>query len=370
MPATVGKNNVQAAIAATKKLVPGADRKYRDKPAESKGGMLPAGVRGIALLSGFKFDVKSDGFYQGKPFVAFRGVVKQCKDAQGNDYRGSLFYHEVVFADGRAWGKKPGKKAEVKVDEAMNNMKLLGADLSEATFDDWQDIMETLIGDNTHFYFRTWSSEDTKDSKTPSRNPRVNTEIIRKAENFVDDEETVTVVEDSETETNEEEQTEEEIGDEEAHDSTNGQPTEEQEQDYVALAAVADSTDKKKAAQAKEAAKVIQSAAEEAGVDFESLGSWGEVAEAIVGTSQDDGEAQTEDQEEVTEEEPEEEAPPARGDVFNYKPIDPKTKKPVRKAVECEVIKVYGPKKKVDLKNLENNKTTYKDVDWEKLIAV
>ena len=362
MPATVGKNNVQVAISAVKKVAPGADRKYREKPAESKGGMLPAGLRGVAQLSGFKFDVKTDGFYKGKPFVAFRGIVKRCKDGQGNDYRGSLFYHEVVFAEGRAWGNKPGKKAEAKVDEAMNNMKLLGADLSEATFEDWQDIMETLVGEDTHFHFRTWSREATKDDK----NPRVNAEIVRKAEGFVDDEDELPVVE--ETEENEEVDTEE-AGDEEAHDSTNGQPTEEQERDYVALAAVADSTDKKKAHEAEEAAGILQSAAKEAGIDFESYDSWEDVAEALVTGSTDDAESEEEASEEQ-EAEDEEEVVPAKGDVVNYKPLDPKTKKPMRKPVECEIVKVYGPKKKADLKNLENNKTVYKDVDWDKLIAV
>ena len=364
MPAKTVTNPAAAAIAAMNKVAPGADKEYRDKPAESKGGMLPAGLRGIAELTGFKFDVKAEGFNKGKAFVAFRGAVKKCVDAQGNDYRGSLFYHEVTFADGRGFGDKPGKKAKAKVDEAMNTMKLLGADLSDSVAKDWTRIMAAVIDERVHFHFRTWAMEP-----TPAQpNPRVNAEVIRVAEDFQDDEAGEEVVDNTEVEVvAEEEEVVEEAGEEVVEEEV----TESEEGvDYVALGELADSTNKKRAKEAKEAAATLQTAAEEVGLDFEALGSWSEVAEALAsagGETADEGEAEEEPEAEPEAEAEPEQVTPVKGDVVEYKPVDPKTKKPFKKAVQCEVIKVYGPKRKVDLKNLENGKTLYKDVSWDNL---
>jgi len=357
MPMKQGTNNVAAALSVIRKAAPGADKKFRDKPAEISGGMLPAGLRGIAKLSGFKLAVKDDGFYKGKGYVAFRGVVKKCTDGQGNDYRGSLFYHEIVFADGRGFGKKPGKKAVDKVDAAMNTMKLLGLDLSNSTYDDWPTLMEEAIDNVTHFHFRTWAMPVTKTEPSP----RVNAEIVRVAEGYTDDEATEDVVDNTETEVVSEEEEESETQEEgEVEEGAEGT---EESPDYEALAETADSKDKKRAKEAEEAASVIQEAAKERGVDFEAYGSWAEVVEAMNSESSEAEEQAEEAETEVEQEEP----APSKGDVVSYKPIDPKTKKLVKKAVECEVIKVYGPKKKADLKNLENGKTVYKDVSWDRL---
>jgi hypothetical protein len=54
---------------------------------------------------------------------------------------------------------------------------------------------------------------------------------------------------------------------------------------------------------------------------------------------------------------------PAVGDVYLYAPIDPKTKKPVKKPVECEVDKVSVPKKLVHLRNVAT-KVAYLNVPW------
>jgi hypothetical protein len=53
--------------------------------------------------------------------------------------------------------------------------------------------------------------------------------------------------------------------------------------------------------------------------------------------------------------------------VYKYKPLDPKTKKAVKKAVEVEVVAAYKKNRTVDLKNLDNTKITYKGVSWDDL---
>jgi hypothetical protein len=58
---------------------------------------------------------------------------------------------------------------------------------------------------------------------------------------------------------------------------------------------------------------------------------------------------------------------PEKGDVYKFSPVDPKTKKPVKKAVEVVVESVDVTTKKVTLKNLDNPKLIYNGVDWDKL---
>ncbi len=64
------------------------------------------------------------------------------------------------------------------------------------------------------------------------------------------------------------------------------------------------------------------------------------------------------------------------GDVFKYQPMDAKTKKPkihptTKKPVlvEVEVKAVHADKEAVDILNLEDNKTTYKNVPWDRLVG-
>lgn len=66
---------------------------------------------------------------------------------------------------------------------------------------------------------------------------------------------------------------------------------------------------------------------------------------------------------------------PTKESVWYYNPVDPKTKKPVKKAVECEVVSVDKKTKTVTLKNLEKdamilgaNKTPMR-VAWAELRA-
>jgi len=64
--------------------------------------------------------------------------------------------------------------------------------------------------------------------------------------------------------------------------------------------------------------------------------------------------------------EPAKPAEPKVGDAVGYKPIDPKTKKPVKKAIQCEILAVDKKAKTVKLKNLSNPKAVY-TAKWDAL---
>jgi hypothetical protein len=80
--------------------------------------------------------------------------------------------------------------------------------------------------------------------------------------------------------------------------------------------------------------------------------------EAEEGEGEEADEEASEEGEEAGEGEDEEEPEyvPAKGDIIGFKPVDPKTKKPARKATEHEVLSVNTGKKLVTLKSLDSGK--------------
>lgn len=55
------------------------------------------------------------------------------------------------------------------------------------------------------------------------------------------------------------------------------------------------------------------------------------------------------------------------GDIYGFKPLNKATKKPVAKAIECEITSVDAAKETVDLLNATDRKTVYKGIGWDKL---
>ena len=58
---------------------------------------------------------------------------------------------------------------------------------------------------------------------------------------------------------------------------------------------------------------------------------------------------------------------PAKGEVYKFRPIDPKTKKPRTKAVPCRIEAVNLKTQTADLLNYEDRKTRYQSVPWSAL---
>ena len=108
------------------------------------------------------------------------------------------------------------------------------------------------------------------------------------------------------------------------------------ESNYAALGTAAENGD-------QEAADSLDAARQEAGMDDDTYGtmSWTDLATWLTENAAGGDKAAT--------------WAPAVGEVYQYKPIDPKTKKKVAKAIECEVLTVSGDN--VTLKNLVDGKT-------------
>jgi hypothetical protein len=89
---------------------------------------------------------------------------------------------------------------------------------------------------------------------------------------------------------------------------------------------------------------------------------WAAVVELIRAGGKEDTES------EEPAEEPEE-APwePVKEEVYHFRPIDPKSKKPVKKPVEVEIVSVDKKTKTVALKSLDDPKRTWKGVKWDAL---
>ena len=129
------------------------------------------------------------------------------------------------------------------------------------------------------------------------------------------------------------------------------------ESDIAAMVAAATDGD-------DDAQKALGQIAIDAGVpekDVDDAGSWEEVAELI-----EQARSST-SSEEPAEEVPEVAWEPKKGEVYSYKPLDPKTKRPGRKSVEVEVTAVDKKRKLCDLRNNDDKKLTYKAVAWESL---
>lgn len=129
----------------------------------------------------------------------------------------------------------------------------------------------------------------------------------------------------------------------------------------------------------KDAIVRLQDLALEAGVSEERINkakNWKAVAEmmhVLEAAEKGEGREDTEEeQDEVVEEEEEtvaEPAAPVKGDNAWYKPLIVKGDKKVRsaKAIECDIAAVDAKAKTVTLKNLDDGKTVYKNVAWDKL---
>jgi hypothetical protein len=106
--------------------------------------------------------------------------------------------------------------------------------------------------------------------------------------------------------------------------------------------------------------------------EIDNADSWQDVVAKIrelTGTAapEEDEKEEGEDEGEEGGEEEEAAAKPQVRDPVRYRPLDPKTKRPQKKAIECQVTVVNEAKKTADLKSLDNPKTAFKGVSWDAL---
>ncbi len=240
----------------------------------------------------------------------------------------------------------PQSKARPTSDDhvawVLNMLRLLGIDTNSCdTPEELDAAIDALKAQGPMVKFRSWKGQAT----TQYPNPRVNETWEGIVEDYEEGDDAGGPVKD---ETGDEEvAADEEVVEEEVVEEEEG------DDELTALVRSAEQDDEK--AQAKLEGMAIKAGFKKAVVT--AADSWEAVAE-MVRSKQEGGEEAEEAAEEAWE--------PSVGDAIGYKPLDKATKKPGKKTVECEVVKVYK-NQTADIKNLETN-STYKGVKFDALI--
>lgn len=310
---------------------------------------LPPGITGgVAQLVTAKWDEYRPGTrYAGKPYVLFRGIAKLPKEHNGIPVEGQGVLLIVPLCDqpDRVKADKKPRTLEDNYADLLNELRKLGVDTRELGPDDIEDALAALQEEKPHFRFSTRAWTPPKTPNNPDPSPMTFTQFDGVCE-FSENEEN-SGVEDSTDEAG----------------SSGGSNAFNEFSDLNSLAEKADAGD-------SDAQNELTVMAEKAGLSKEAANaeSWAEVAALLSGESAG-SEAVTEEAGEESESSEEtEDAPwePAKGDVYKYRPIDVKSKKPAKKAVEVEVVMVDKKTQTVTVKDL-NTRSIYKGVKWSSL---
>ena len=307
-----------------------------DETSFDSGGRLPAGLEDvIAQLTKCYFSQYEKGDNKGEYYFRAEGVVvspsEVTVDATG-----------AVAAKGNT-SKIEGKQTSIMrpccettkgdgttvsleehIEWILNEMRKLGADTKGATGDDLEALAAALVEEAPYFRLRTWRGEATKQYP----NPRTN-EVWQGAVEYTPDE----------------------AADNGVDDNTE-KAAEGEELGLDELGEAADGGD-------EDAQATLTEHCTEAGLDPDHYETWALAATALGETAGDD----------QTEEVAEEEVEPAVGEVWDYIPIDPKTKKKGKKKIQVEVKSVIKSKKQVNCLNLDDNKQLYKNVPFSELTS-
>lgn len=338
-----------------------------DETKISASGDLPGGIEGgVAQLVDCKFDQYKTGDNQGEYYFYAAGVVVSPKSVTTKDgtiiIKGSRTSIMEPMCDTVSKSGKGRQSVSEHLEWVLNEMRKLGVNTSEIGFDDLETVAESLIEAAPFFRFRTWQGKATEEYP----DPRVNHEWKGVVTDYVPDDE-----EEVKDETEEEKPASKPTAKPTAKAVTapakppakptakptakkpEPEPEPEEELDLDALAEAADNDDTEAQSKLAGHAKLYD-------VDYESAENWTAVAEALKEVMEN-ASAEAENAEE--EAEAETEWTPAKTEVYMYKPAGTK------KAIECEVMAVFADKKTVNLKNLDDGKTSYKGVKWDALSA-
>jgi hypothetical protein len=395
MPVQKSKSNLMAKLGD--RLRKAHEEHKNDETEFSNFGDLPAGINGgIARLVDCKFvQIKADAKKNAGEWMFYAaGTVVSPKEFEGQRIEGLRTQISEVLCDTPDASRKT-------VDDHLkwiyNELRKLGVNTAEMEFEDLEPTVAVLLEAHPYFKFRTWKGEMQKTGPYAGREPRVNHQWLGFTEYTPDEdpgagtEDETATTEDSEPSTNGDGAVEE-APPPKGRKLTAGpakMPPSGVNSDRVvevggkrvagpkAAPAFDDQGDidtlVKRAKKGDEAAR--QELAELAvanGADpdeVENAGSWDEVAEMTKGKV-----AATEE-EEVAEQEPEaeeEDRPPQKGELWFYKPLDPKTQRPQKKALECEITNIYPPSKNFpkgacDLRSIDT-RAVYRGAPLDKLM--
>lgn len=357
-----------------------AHEAHKNDETEYGGGFaeLPAGLNGaIAQLIECKFDKFKTGKLQGEYYFMARGVIVSPKEFNGQYIEGlntQIGPEPICNTPDRV-----RKTVDEHVAWIYNELRKLGLDTSTIEPENLQLACEELKNAAPYFRFRTWKGQkqevvrkngkfyvgqkvyDTEEAATKAnpfvnQEPRVNHDWDRAIEWSGGGESSGSDFNDSSPKT-----------DERKEPKSNGKPKTESrrapepeptndEPDLDKLSADAEMGD-------DDARKEIHRLAMEAGMsedEFNNIDKWSDMADAIRNFGQN-GEQSGDDDEDKNDEN--NEFKPIKGKMYKFKPIDAATKKPQKKSVEVEVIKVDETKSTVDLKRMDT-KQLIRGVAW------
>lgn len=342
-----------------------AVKKVANNPTDYGRIQLPPGINaGVAQLKKCGFAKYKTGANAGQYYFRAEGVVIEPKEVIHNGQRitveGQMTSIMIPCCDTKnSQGKVTSQ--EEHIDTVLNELRKLGADTTDVGAEDLEPMAEALVEAAPYFRFSTSQSAPTP--QYPDPKIWENWNGTRGLEDYTpEDVPAVEEEEGAEAGTEEEEEPEATETTEESIESAD-------ETDLDALAELANGGD-------EDAGSKLTDLAVEAGISAKWVSdkaeSWAEVAEKIKEKTAPAEEAEPEAESEA---ETEEEWAPEVGEIYLYKIIDPKTKKPVvdpktkkeRKGVEHEIKAVDKKSKTVTLLNMDDKKTTVKGVKWDLL---
>lgn len=395
MPKKSGKNPLNDKYG--KRLMK-AHNESKDKQTEfGSFSDLPPGINnGIARLVDCRIGTYEKGDNEGENFFYAAGIVVSPKSHNGEIVKSGRTSIMEPLCD------TPGRSREdfeAHLDWVYNELRKLGMDTSDLEATTYEELiaelserMEELKGDPedestwTYFKFRTWQGKPTPQYPDPRTNHTWNGACDWEDEDTED--------EDTEDET-------EAPPKKAAATKTPPKPSKTPEKpsgkkppvkgakakapepepdedegeafdefgDLEELAKKADKGDDK-------AGKALKEIAVKLGINGKKIDNaedWVTVVGWIddVREVDEDAEETSGDEEgagEGDEEAAEDDFEPMKEDVYDYHPLDAKTKKPSRKPVQCEVTAVNMAKKVVTLKTLDGSDKTFKAVPFDDLV--
>lgn len=317
-------------------------------------GRLPGGIEnGVAQLVEFKFaqveadPEKKDKKFVGEWYMYCAGIVKSPTTHNGEPVRGLRTEITEMLCD------TPGKKRATKKDHlnfVYETLRSFGVDTTKIQVVQLDSIAQALKKQKPYFRFRTSEGQATKQYPNPMTFHHWGEVIDYKEEhdemsNFTAPQTNGTA---KETKAAKAEQTE-----------TTAESFDDGAVDLGALAEEANGNDTDAQAKLKELAMEKGYSEEE----VDDADDWNQVKDMIENPKEVETEAEVE-----AEEEEEEGAAPSVGDEVKYRPKNPATGKPEKKAVEVKVTKVNVDKQTVNLVGTDG-KTMYKNVTWAELIV-
>lgn len=342
-----------------------------DETEYSKFGELPGGIEGgIARLVDAKFDVFKEGDNKGEPFFYAAGVVvspTEFTDREGITYtieglRTTL--GPIPLCDTKAKSSGNVTTLDEHVKRLYNELRKLGVATATLPFEQLEGAVATLKQVGPHFKFRTWKGKPTDQYPDPRVNHDWQGYVKFAGQSNGSAVQDATPVSGTQTTpaakapaTQPKANGAQPPKGPPVKTATKPAPAPEPEPeafdefgDLASLVSAANNDDG--AAQDR-----LSALAAEAGKEQEALaaGSWQEVADLIQaaqggGAADEAGEWQ-----------------PQPGELYNYRPVDPRTRKPAATPVLVEVVEADPSDQTVRLKNPKNPKATYPKVPWADL---